>query len=81
MDIDFTNLDDIDIDKEGITRKKFNKYIVIVPTFSILVSLVVVIISFYYLIKGIANELGKYNNCDDIWIFYCNDVSLKVEKL
>ena len=52
MDIDFTNLDDIDIDKEGITRKKFNKYIVIVPTFSILVSLVVVIISFYYLIKG-----------------------------
>ena len=52
MDIDFSNLDDIDIDKEGITRKKFNKYIVIVPTFSILVSLFVVIISFCYLIKG-----------------------------
>ena len=52
MEIDFNNLDDIDIDKEGITKKKFNKYIVIVPAFSFLVTLIVIIISFYYLIKG-----------------------------
>ena len=52
MEIDFSNLDDIEIDKEGITKKKLTKYIIIVPTFSILITFGVVIISFYYLIKG-----------------------------
>ena len=30
MDLDFNNLDDIDIDKEGITKSKLNKYIIII---------------------------------------------------
>ena len=52
MDIDFTNLDDIDIDKEGITKSKLNKFIIIIPTISIIISMFIIIASFYYLIKG-----------------------------
>ena len=52
MDIDFNSIEDIDIGKEGITRKKFNKYIIIVPTISIFVSLIIIIISLYKLITG-----------------------------
>ena len=52
MDIDFTNLDDIDIDKEGITKTKLNKYIIIIPTISIIISMFIIITSFYFLIKG-----------------------------
>lgn len=52
MDIDFNNFDDIEVDKEGLTKKKLNRYIMIVPTISILITISVVIISFYYLIKG-----------------------------
>jgi len=52
MEMDFNYLDDIDIDKEGITKKKFNKYIVIVPTVSIIITTIIIIISFYLLIKG-----------------------------
>ena len=52
MDIDFTNLDDIDIDKEGITKSKLNKFIIIIPTISIIISMFIIITSFYYLIKG-----------------------------
>ena len=52
MDLDFNNLDDIDIDKEGITKSKLNKYIIIIPTISIIISMFIIIASFYYLIKG-----------------------------
>lgn len=52
MEIDFNNLEDIEIDKEGLTKKKLNKYIMIIPIFSIIFTILVVIISFYYLIKG-----------------------------
>ena len=52
MDYDFSNFDDIDIDKEGITKNKLNKYIIIIPTISIIISLIIIGGSFYFLIKG-----------------------------
>ena len=52
MDFDFSNFDDIDIDKEGITKNKLNKYIIIIPTISILISVLIIAGSFYLLIKG-----------------------------
>ena len=85
MEIDFDNLDDIDLYKEGITKKKFNKLIIIVPSFSILVTLTVIIISFYYLIKGDYKKKKKeeeeiIKNCiegDDDYCSKCeNDICI-----
>ena len=28
----------------------------------------------------ITGRVSSFRNCDDIWIFYCNDVSLKIDK-
>ena len=56
MEIDFNNLDDIEIDKEGITKKKYNKIIIIVPFFSIIITLSVLVSSFYFLIKYSKNN-------------------------
>ena len=28
----------------------------------------------------ISGKVASFRNCDDIWIFYCNDVSLKIDK-
>ena len=85
MEIDFDNLDDIDLYKEGITKKKFNKLIIIVPSFSILVTLTVIIISFYYLIKRDYKKKKKeeeeiIKNCiegDDDYCSKCeNDICI-----
>lgn len=78
MDIDFTNLDDIDIDKEGITKTKLNKYIIIIPTISIIISMFIIIASFYYLIKGDYKKEKKEipKNCiegDDDLCSRCED--------
>jgi surface protein len=59
MEINFSNLDDIEIDKEGITKKKFNKCRIIVPSFSIFISIGIIILSFYYLIKKEKKEKKK----------------------
>ena len=78
MDIDFTNLDDIDIDKEGITKNKLNKFIIIIPTISIIISMFIIIASFYYLIKGDYKKEKKEipKNCiegDDDLCSRCED--------
>ena len=78
MDLDFNNLDDIDIDKEGITKSKLNKYIIIIPTISIIISMFIIIASFYYLIKGDYKKEKKEipKNCiegDDDLCSRCED--------
>ena len=71
MEIDFNNLEDIEIDKEGITKKKLNKYIMIIPTISIIFTILVIIMSFYYLIKGDYKKKKKEEEEDQEVIIHC----------
>ena len=82
MEIDFNNLDDIEIDKEGITKKKYNKIIIIVPFFSIIITLSVLVSSFYFLIKyGNKHKKEIIINCiegpDDACFKCKNDKCIK----
>ena len=78
MDLDFNNINDLDIDKGGITKKKLTKYVIIVPTVAIIITIVIIIISFYYLINGDYKKEKKeiIKNCiegDDDLCSHCEN--------